>query len=206
MSGIAVCGVCQAKCKTSATRGARGSSRKVYVCSQGEHVWRSVKAVDHVAVSTVLIRLEAMAPEQRMALLAPDTDSALAGDAAQLRAQIAKLTDLYMDPESFMTKPYYKARRASLQAQLTAVERKMGTTSRAPVLNEFMSSSDIRKAWEGAPFDRQRSMLDAPIAVTIHPGATLNGTGPVNMQTAGLSIKWRIGPATEDEWTKLVGA
>lgn len=204
LSGIARCGVCGGPVKTGQTRSVNGRTRKIYKCSRADHVYRAVEVADYVVTSTVLMRLEALTPERRQALLAPETDSPLAAKAAQLRAKMAEALEMWKADE--MTRAEHKATLASLRARLAVIERKMGSASKAPVLAEVMSAADVREAWESLEFDRQRSVMDALVEVTINRGAKLRQNTPLNLQTAAMTIKWRIGPPTEDEWTRLVSA
>lgn len=202
LSGIATCGRCGAKVKTGQSRSQRGQPRRLYQCSQGDHVWRAVRVADHVVVSTVLIRLQSMSPEKRMALLAPDADPELEAEASRLRARIETYLDLLDSGD--ITKAQFRDRRSKAMAALKVIERKQAQASSAPVLSEIMSAEDVRASWDATPFDRQRSILDTLVGVAINPGAKIRSNSALNQQTAAVAVTWKLGFPEDDAWTRLI--
>lgn len=206
LTGIATCGVpdperpgglCGEKVKTGTREASGGGRRRIYKCPR-EHLFRSLEAVDYVAVWEVIGRLEDMTPAERTAMLAGDDPGAapLAASAADLRRRLALLVDMELD--GTIDRAEHKRRAATLRGQLTAAERKMAATSHAPVLAEFMSGADIFEAWKALPLDRKRAILTELIFVRIlpaRPGRTLSRHEPAwTRATVGVRMGWRLEP------------
>jgi DNA invertase Pin-like site-specific DNA recombinase len=196
LSGIATCGICGERVKSGSAKNRNGTRRKLYKCPK-EHLFRSQEAVDSVVVPTLIMRLRRMTPQARAAALAGDSEPApQALEASRLRAKLAEFADMLVHDE--IDRAEYKRQRTILKGQITAAERQMARASRVPVLGEFLASTDIDKAWAALPLDRQRAVLGELLSVVILPGAHLGHGEPLNPQTVGLGIGWKLWPEDED--------
>lgn len=161
LSGIGYCG----RCGERIVKGLGNS----YKCP-ASHVSRAMGAVDHVVTEWLLTRLELMPAADRVRLLlgeelpsGPDAE-----EAAKLRRQIEAVQNGAL--EGVFTPAEAKAKVAELRGRLRAAENRMGTVTRRPVLAAVVAADSPRRAWEGLPLDRQRSVLRELAVVTVVPG------------------------------------
>jgi DNA invertase Pin-like site-specific DNA recombinase len=191
LSGIAWCG----RCGEHMVKAAQANT---YKCGapRTSHVQRAMGAVDHVVTEWLLTRLELMPAEDRVRLLlgeelptGPDAE-----EAAKLRRQIQAVQNGAL--EGVFTPGEAKAKVSELRGRLRAAEHRMGTVTRRPVLTAVVAAEDPRRAWEGLPLDRQRSVLRELAVVTVVPGtrgAGITRGGPATWdrpEAVGVTVEW----------------
>lgn len=211
LSGIAICGRCQAEQElpavdavkmASATASSKGKDgvrfyRKVYKCSAREHLFRSIEVADVAVVKRVLAIMAAMTPEARQALIAGrNVDPELGDEAARLRITIDELLDMFMAGE--ITRAQHRDRSAVLKRDLTRVEKQMTAGSNSPALASLAAAEDVGKAWAEMSLDRRRAVVADLVSVTVLPGnsrmkASRLGAD-VTPEQAGLAVVYNGDP------------
>lgn len=212
LSGIAVCGKCQAELErplvdavrmgsgTASSKGADGRRyyRTVYRCSAKEHLFRSVEVADKAVTGRVFAILAAMTPAARLALVrGRDIDPELSDQAARLRRQLDELLDMWQEGE--ITRAQHRDRSARIKRELTRLEKAMSADTGSPALADLASADDVPKVWADMPLDRRRAAVAELVTVTVLPGhsgskASLLGE-EVTPEQAGLDVTYNGDPA-----------
>ncbi|WP_396935764.1 recombinase family protein [Mycolicibacterium sp.] len=161
LTGIARCGVCDAKLYVKHRSSGLG---RAYACSASSCVYRSVTAVDAL-VSEVLIR--------RLSL--PDAVSVFADremplewirEATALQDRLDSLAVLVAD--GTLNVDGVREAAKPLRKQLQSVqERIVAHAARAAVPAELLAG-DVRAQWEALPLTTKRAVIGATMAVTVH--------------------------------------
>jgi hypothetical protein len=128
------------------------------------------EGVDFVVSEWIIAWIDGMTDDDKRMLLG-DEDVPSGPDAEQagkLRDQMKRVKELAV--EGVLTAGEAKAKLAALRPSLAAVERRMGTVSRRPVLGDLLNADDVRAAWQALPIDRKRAVLREAPPVVILPG------------------------------------
>jgi len=86
------------------------------------------------------------------------------------------------------SQPASSVRRASGCATVAAdIERRQAETTRAPVLADLVTASDLGAAWDALSLAKRRAVVDVLITVTILP----TGRGGRAFKPESVRIEWK---------------
>jgi site-specific DNA recombinase len=162
LSGIARCGLCEAKLHAGkATK--NGASWRVLRCTEGLHLSRKAEEIEDFVTEVVLARLRRKDAARLFRVAAPDLKP-LQGRAAELRSQREALAaDLDVDLE------FAKARDRRLRDELGSVEAEIAAKSAGSALRPFASGRDPGEVWEELDLDARREVVRELVEVTVLP-------------------------------------
>jgi len=166
-SGLFRCGVegCGATMRVM-LGGHSGRRVKAYTCTTSRHLVRRADQVDALVHAVIEGRLGR--PDAADLLAVADDPERVAQAQTSVITLRQKLTDLAAAyAADAITLPQLTDATAAVRARLEATERDL--SSRGGVLAGVLATADPVAAWRGAPLDRQRSILDALVTVTITP-------------------------------------
>ncbi len=110
---------------------------------------------------------------------------ALHEEAAALRARLGELADLFADGAitgAQLARGTDRAREA-----LQAVEEQLADAGRVSALGDLVTAGDVRSVWDGLDLDRRRAVIDALMAITLHPP----GRGARTFRPETVEVAWR---------------
>jgi site-specific DNA recombinase len=169
LTGVAKCGVCGATVHRGATPARRGRpGYPNYRCRAAMgHIGRAVKPVDEYIAEVVIARLER---PDATDLLVDDTrpgSKDLRREAAALRARLDALAGLLAD--GVLNEAGVRRESAKLRAKLAEVEARQTKAGRVSALRQLVGAKDVRAVWESMDTDRQRSVIETLMTVTLLP-------------------------------------
>ena len=168
LSGIARCGVEGCGAAMGSARVASGSA--VYVCKRCQRVSRNVAKVDKVVMAALVERLSRPDAVDLFSSGGVDSD-AVAADRAKAKALRTKLADLersFADDDD-MSAAEYKRLRGRLRDRLAEVEARLLSVNTGHALDGVLGADDVAAVLKGLPLDRQRTIVEAVLRVTILP-------------------------------------
>lgn len=177
LPGLALCGVCGDRMKTSSVTGRSSGLNAIYRCRSGGkgHPFRTAVHVD-AAVSEVMVALLSR-PDAAAALAAasaPDVDvAALAAEDQALRARLAEAAETFAD--GAITGEQLHIITERIQARQRELSAVLAATRPSPAVESMLSADDIRAAWESADIETRRAVVDALAVVRIHPSTRRGG-------------------------------
>ncbi|MFE6969563.1 recombinase family protein [Isoptericola sp. NPDC057653] len=187
LSGVAVCGVCGAKCRVS-SRGAADRRQVRYRCPGG-HVARAKDALDNLVTEATMTWAEEFLrftpePESR-------TPSSLPAEAEALRRRRDDLAQDYAD--GLLSREAFRAAQKAVADRLTAVETALVASTRHDVVAALVHGEDgPRATWETMPLVRKRASMAALWRVELVPVAP--GRRGVNDEGVRLHQLWTGAP------------
>lgn len=162
LTGLARCGVCDAPVRVTNT-----NRSKVYACSKGQHVGRSLWALDDYVTAVVIERLS---QDDALDLITRDD----AEDVATLHAEardaeqaLDALAEMYA--EGALTLSAFQAGTAKATARLADIRARMVDNGRADRLAGLVGADDVEAAWNELDIARKRGVVDALMTVRIMP-------------------------------------
>lgn len=167
LSGLALCGVCDAPVNAGTHRG----DHHAYRCGRTlRHVARRGDWIDDYVSDVVIERLSR--PDTAELLIdrdRPDVD-ALRARARMLRGRIDDLAAEYAaDEDGVLTASQLRTATAGLQAKLATVEAEMADAGRVDVLGPLVHAENVAETWEAMDTARCRAVIGALMAVRIDP-------------------------------------
>jgi DNA invertase Pin-like site-specific DNA recombinase len=161
-SGLFRCGVCGARLRVTSSH-----QRPVYRCTDA-HVARHQPSVDDLvrgAIRGVLSR-----PDAADLLTSVDDDGlqVLRGRAEALRTRLSTFEADYAG--GLITGRQLSEATGRITAELSGVDRDVAGKMRGNALDEVVNGPHPAAAFDAAPLDRQRAVVDALAVVTIDPG------------------------------------
>lgn len=210
LSGIAVCGVCDALLKAGQVAGKDRQPRRVYRCRKpgkdGAHVARDVAGLDGYVSDLIVERLSR---DDAAALLRPDTAgqmTALAAEKTGIEAQMRESNELRR--KGLLTAAEFAEERAAHMARLEEIGDAMGSTARAdalaPLVIRFRDDSRATDhagrilVWEEQPLGARRAVITALATVTVNPQPKGRPAGwkpgESYFTPAGVDFQWKKSP------------
>lgn len=181
LSGTVLCGRCGAPMFAS-PMGPKGGYWLVYRCRTA-HLARRLDLVDAVVEAAVLARLSQPDAADLLVSQGEDAD-ALRAESVELRSKLDQLAALLV--EGVLTADGVREQSARLRGRLDEVERRRVAVDRPDALAAMVTAEDVRAAWEAAPLDARRQVVDALMAVTVLPA----GRG-ARFAPEQVNITWR---------------
>jgi site-specific DNA recombinase len=164
LTGIALCGVCEATVNGARAR----SGHRIYRCSEVPgHLSRAAEPVEQWVGEVVVARLSR---SDAVGLLRDDKRpdiEALSTEAQALRPRLDHLATGFADGE--LTASQLRTATSRAKAKLAAIEARMADAGRVDVLGPLVQAKDVRKAWGALGIARQRGPIDALMTVKIMP-------------------------------------
>ena len=182
LTGIAVCGVCDAYVNGG---GAPGGNR-TYRCSASMgHISRKSDPVDEYVSEVVIARLSR--PDAAGLLVDRDRGDveALGREAATLRARLEDLGVSFAEGE--IDRRTLASGSARLRERLSAVQARQADAGRVDVLGPLVSAHDVRGVWEALSTDRRRAVVATLLTARLHPV----GRGSRLFRPDTVELDWR---------------
>lgn len=178
LTGLAVCGVCGAKLKTS--KSVRG--RRHYVCP-AFHIGRDADAIDEIVRLAVLNRL--VQPDA-IDLFTGDRDDLrdLQAEAYSTRQALDTLAEMFAAGD--MPASAFRAGTEKANTRLAEIESRMTRAASSDPLLELVQAADLEQAWEGLTLARKRGVVSTLMTVTVN--RTVKGS---RFRPEDIEIKWR---------------
>lgn len=170
LTGLALCGVCGATVHRGAApaRGGR-TGHPTYRCRAAMgHVGRAALPVDEYVADVVVARLERPDAADLLMAESPRPDATdLRVEAQAIRVRLDALAGLLAD--GVLTEAGVRRESGKLRAKLADVEAAQADAGKVNILGSLIGASNVRAAWEAKGTDRQRSVVDALMTVTLLP-------------------------------------
>jgi site-specific DNA recombinase len=188
LTGIALCGVCDAAVRIVKNRG-----YPAYVCSAAFHVARRETVLD-TYVTEVLIEWLERARQAGTDPVHGDTDDtplALTQARTELETVKARLDDHYAEAR---TGAISARALAAIEPPLLADLDRLNSlirrlTTPRPVLT-IMDNDDMRAAWQSLDMDHKRAMVRAVVTPAILP----TGKGKRTFRPDHVELRWKLTP------------
>jgi hypothetical protein len=161
-------GLARCHCGAAVITGRTQHGQRTYRCGRTRgHLSRAAQPVDDFVAALVISRLSQ--PDAADLLLVDDGPNlgALREEASALRARLAEMADLFADgviTGAQLARGTDRAREA-----LQAVEEQLADAGRVSALGDFFTAGDVQSVWDGLDLDRRRAVIDALMAITLHP-------------------------------------
>jgi site-specific DNA recombinase len=186
LTGVARCGVCGATVHRGATPPRRGRpGYPNYRCRASTgHIGRAVQPVDVYVAEVVIDRLSR---PDAADLLVDDTRPGatdLRREAGALRVRLDALAGLLAD--GVLSEAGVRRESVKLRAKLAEVEARQAKAGRVSALKQLVGAADVRQAWEALDTDRQRSVIQALMTVTL----LSPGRGTRTFRPESIVIDW----------------
>ncbi|WP_084815908.1 recombinase family protein [Frondihabitans sp. Leaf304] len=183
LSGLAVCGVCNAKVH------AGGNARKgvpAYRCSgAGGHFARRAQPVEEFVETVMVARLsQPDARELTQTTNQPDTER-LKLEAVGLRERLDILALDFAD--GTLTSGQLRTATERLRSRLSAIEAELADAGRVDLLGPLVGADDVAASWAALTVPRKRAVIDALAIITLRPV----GRGVRNFDPDTVGIDWR---------------
>ena len=123
---------------------------------------------------------------------------ALREEAAAFRARLGELADLFADGAIAGAQLARDTDRA--RAALQAVEEQLADAERVSALGDLVTAGDVQSVWDGLDLERRRAVIDALMAITLHPP----GKGVRTFRPETVRVAWRW-PRTHPGCTTACG-
>lgn len=175
LSGVALCGLCQAKTHAGKGTGRDGRSYRLLRCVECLRLSRAAEPVEAYVTGVVLTRLRRKDAAKLFRAVRPDLKplQARAGDLRVQRKALA--ADLDVDL-SFAT-----ARDRRLREELGKVEAEIAEKSSSSALRAFASGREPGEVWAGLDMDTRRGVVRELVEVEVLPAG--RGRHPFNPDT-----------------------
>jgi site-specific DNA recombinase len=180
-------GLARCECGAAVITGRTQHGQRTYRCGQIRgHLSRAAQPVDDFVAALVISRI---CQPDAADLLLVDADNpsleALREEASALRARLGELADLFADgviTGAQLARGTDRAREA-----LQAVEERLADAGRVSALGDLVTAGDVQGVWDGLDLDRRRAVIDALMAITLHPP----GRGARTFQPRTVEVTWR---------------
>jgi len=186
LTGIARCGVAGCGAHAHAGGAARPGVR-AYRCSGSMgHFARMGDPVDNYVAALVVARLSR--PDARDLIVKPGEDT------KALRREVRVIDHRINELAGSVGAGIFKlaeveAPLAKLRSQRGEIEDRIADAGRVDVLGALIGASDVKARWDELTIDRQRTVVDALMTVTLHPVG--RGTRTFRPETVGIEWKER---------------
>lgn len=186
LSSVLKCGQCTGRMGGRYRRDSKaGRKDPVYACREG-HVSRHRERLDEAVSELVLDYLIEHAAMLRAPAPTPSGPSSAAQEAAELRARLDALSQLFaagdIDPAD------YAMATRRVRERLDAIEERLIRTSSRPATLALLASDDVAAAWQAADIDAKRTVIKELVErITVNR----NRPGPFTMK--GVEVDWRYG-------------
>lgn len=180
LSGIARCGLCDARLGSGVTE----TGLRQYVCRGCQKIVRDGAKVDELIIEAVVRRLSA---DDAVELLRPPVEEV---DADALREERRALEDgLAQLGRDFANAPaaFRASALADIQAKLDAIDAVLTDPGKAAIYEDVIGAKDVRKAFLGLDLGRQRTIVDALVTIKINRSGN---TGRVFNPDA-IDLEWK---------------
>ena len=187
LSGIARCGCCgQAMVSTTAQTKRPGIKRNVLACKNIEclKIRRSMPVVDGYVTGLVCDWLARPDAAELLAHDAVDT-RALGAEVSRLRALITAAETDYA--EGTIDGKALRLRKEKLTPKIDALTAQLVGAHRDRRLEGLVGNVAAREIFDALPLDRQRTIIDTLVTVTIKPASKAGG----RFDPADIAITWR---------------
>lgn len=181
LSGAARCGRCGAPLFAS-PMGVKGDYYMVYKCRTA-HLARRLDLVDEVVVAAVVARLSQRDAADLLVAEGEDAER-LRAEAVSLRGSLDQLAALLV--EGVLTADGVREQSAKLRERLDEVERRRVAADRPDALAALVCAEDVQAAWDAAPLDARRLVIDVLMTVTVQPA----GRG-ARFDPASVLVEWK---------------
>ena len=162
-----------------------GTARYMTYRCRTPHLTRRLDLVDEVVVGTVLARLR---QPDAATLLLPDTDlGELRKELSELRERRDMLAVLLTD--GLLSVTAVRSQASVLTQRITAVESKVSAAMGESVAAGVAGAADVNAAWQALSLNRQRTVVDELMTVTLLP----SGRGQ-RFDPAHVAIAWKGAP------------
>jgi len=185
-SGLYRCGLCGGPMRVAPYKSASGR-RWLYRCTTSAHLSVSQPLADEVVIGTVhaILGRPDLGPWLQGGQ-GEDEGVPLRAERERLRARLANFEADYAAGD--ITGRQLAAATARVQAELDAVDASLSHLADAGALASLASAPDPIAAWEAAPLDAQRAIVDALMTVTVEPvGRGRANTGPERVKVVARS-------------------
>jgi hypothetical protein len=179
-------GLARCPCGAAVITGRTQHGQRTYRCGQTRgHLSRAAQPVDDFVAALVISRLSQ--PDAADLLLVDDGPNlgALREEAAALRARLGELADLFAD--GGITGAQLARGTDRARAALQAVEEQLADAGRVSALGDLVTAGDVQSVWDGLDLDRRRAVIDALMAITLHPP----GRGARTFRPETVEVAWR---------------
>lgn len=152
LTGIAVCGICDAPMSSNIKRG-----YTIYACKQCYGCSRRQDAVDRLVIDLVLGFL---ARPDAAELLVDQHAEGLDALRRRERALMDRLDELALDrADGILDRRAYQVARERVESRLAEVTEKMRGGDRHRLLEDLVRARNPRKVWESKSLDKQRAII-----------------------------------------------
>jgi DNA invertase Pin-like site-specific DNA recombinase len=179
LSGIAICGACGQLMGSGITT---TTQRFNYICKHCMKVSRNGDAADAIVVAAVVGRLSRDDAADLVTDDRPDVD-ALREQRKALRDQQTALG--VQHGLGNLSLAAFTAADRTIAAQLDALDAVMNDADKAHIFGGLIGG-DVQAAWDGLDLDRQRTVVDALMTVTILP----SGRGKT-FKPESIAVAWK---------------
>jgi len=143
--------------------GQREDGKPRYACAVG-HLRRLAEPVDDLVLKVV----ERLLVRDNVELIAPAADLAPLRDRlATLRVRSEEIAALFGDPDSGMTGTQFRVANERLQREIRTTEAELGRRSAGSALAGIADAPNPSLAFRSASIDRQRTVIDLLMTVTL---------------------------------------
>lgn len=157
LTGIAVCGACDAPISSGLKEMKDKSRYTVYACKKCYGSTRRQDKVDRLVVDLVLGFLSR--PDAAELLVDQQAED-LEALRRRERVLMDRLDELVLDrADGVLDRRDYQLARAHVEGQLAEVTEKMRGGDRHRLLEDLVTASDLRKVWESKSLDKQRAII-----------------------------------------------
>jgi DNA invertase Pin-like site-specific DNA recombinase len=170
LSNIATCGLCGARMGS----GINSHGGTIYTCKSCNKCSRSGAYLDALATEAVVARLsrpdaiELVQPEER------DDLGDLHEQARALRARLDSLAVEFAD--GVLSPSQIKTATKRIQEQLAQIDQTILDSQATHTFDGVIGVEDVAAAFEGLSLDRRRAVVDALLAITVHPSGRCGRT------------------------------
>ncbi|MGI5144838.1 recombinase family protein [Plantactinospora sp. CA-294935] len=188
LTGVALCGVCEATVHRGAAPARRGrEGHTTYRCRAAYgHVGRASEPVDLYVMDLVIDRLSR--PDAALLLAdesKPDT-AALRREARALRVRLDGLATLLA--EEVLTELGVRRESRKLRDRLARVEAEMANAGRLEILGPLVRADDVQAAVLSLDTDRLRTVVNVLMVVKVMPA----GRGARIFRPETIEISWKL--------------
>jgi DNA invertase Pin-like site-specific DNA recombinase len=162
LSGIALCGNCNAPLGSGIKRKTEGS---VYVCRECHKISRATDLIDPPVIELALAFL---ASPDAAELLVDRKRADIAELRQQERALLEQIDNLAVDyAEGRLTGRQVQIATERLETRLVGIQSGMRDANKARVFDGLVGAKNVRKVWDGLSLERRRAVLSTLFEVTV---------------------------------------
>lgn len=205
-SGLYLCGICSdGSVLRSAGRPSTGrnSGYAVYRCRTGLHCTIRADTLDDYVHRLVRERLSR--PDAGDLLPAAGTDRAaeLRAEADALRARLDEAADMFASGE--IDRRGHTRARERITARLDVVTTDLGRLAGTSPLGGLVDADDPAAAYDAAPIDRRRAVVDALMSVTVGPARPGRLPKGQPFDYSRVTVAWKAEPVPANVETARAG-